>query len=241
MKSKPVSTDVAIIILCLSLRCFYRSCVLSRTEEATACFTLLVPKHTHTPLRSHQKASGMGEWVCVDLCDLLLWVFPPDEQATGELVWGSNAEKHRHIQTSPLDAHETTDRLSLIVCVYMCVFGEGTHWVNKCFNVNITHTTWTSLTCFKNACFVSSVCVCLCIHSLFLISPTSDSQTEPSDQPNAHRATNPDRTSLLRDQSEASTAYFYSTHHKYTTKVAHQHSVGLLPSIHTIHSLNCTL
>lgn len=75
MKSKPVSTDVAIIPLCLSLRCFYRSRVLSRTEEATACFTLLVPKHTHThtPLRSHQKASGMGEWVCEDLCDLLLW------------------------------------------------------------------------------------------------------------------------------------------------------------------------
>lgn len=86
-----------------------------------------------------------------------------------------------------------------------------------------------------------ALCVCLCIHSLFLISPTSDSQTKPSDRPNAHRATNPDRTSLLQDQSEASIAHFYSTHHKYTTKVAHQHSMGLLPSIHTIRSLKCTL
>lgn len=149
-----------------------------------------------------------------------------------------NTDTHKH----PLWMHTRPLTGCHWLCVYVCVFGEGTHCVNECFNVNITHTTWwTSLTWLKKACFVSSVCVCLCIHSLFLISPTSDSQTKPSDRPNAHRATNPDRTSLLRDQSEASTTHFYSTHHKYTTKVAHQHSMGLLPSIHTICSLKCTL
>ncbi len=103
--------------------------------------------------------------------------------------------------------------------------------MNECLTW-ISHTTWwMSSMRLKNACFEYML-----VHKLAVSYKSHIRQTNQTIR-SAKRppSPKPDRTSLLQDQSEASTAHFYNTYHKYTTKV-NTATLGGVSAFHTCHT-----